>query len=351
MRRDVEGSTGLHRLGLLMAKMGEWDKAKDIYELLIGKTDNDQHLMLGSLHHQLGVIYYQKTDLNNALVHYQKSLMNSLKYLPSDGLRLSPTYTNIGLVLCKQGDSDRGITYYQQALDIETKESQPNKEQIAILYNNIGSALQDQGRFHEALENYEQALQINITILPKYHPSLAIRYNNIGMAQGNIPGAIHTVFFAAKQIPDPYLDYNDIDLRYLIYNNWTFTKKIDLFSDFLASNQTTIHLKQIDTVAIITINNYLIGRTNSMFMPYTIHIANSCLKFENEISIDFESPVLYALKQANAYNDTVPSDCPSPAQHGECYVQFIRKESCSFSWDWVSIESKNKTNIFIWRRS
>ncbi|CAF0951121.1 unnamed protein product [Rotaria sordida] len=223
MRRDVEGSTGLHRLGLLMAKMGEWDKAKDIYELLIGKTDNDQHLMLGSLHHQL--------------------------------------------------------------------------------------------------------------------------------AQGNIPGAIHTVFFAAKQIPDPYLDYNDIDLRYLIYNNWTFTKKIDLFSDFLASNQTTIHLKQIDTVAIITINNYLIGRTNSMFMPYTIHIANSCLKFENEISIGFESPVLYALKQANAYNDTVPSDCPSPAQHGECYVQFIRKESCSFSWDWVSIESKNKTNIFIWRRS
>ncbi|CAF4272394.1 unnamed protein product [Rotaria socialis] len=182
MRRDVEGSTGLYRLGLLMAKMGEWDKAKDVYELLAEKTSDDENSMLASLHHQLGVIYYQKADLQNALIHYQKSLNISLKYLSSDALRLAPTYTNIGITFCKQGDLDRGIGYYQQALNIETKAADPNQEQIAILYNNIGSALQDQGQIREALNNYEQALQINMTILPENHPSLAIRYNNIGMS-------------------------------------------------------------------------------------------------------------------------------------------------------------------------
>ncbi|CAF5076777.1 unnamed protein product, partial [Rotaria magnacalcarata] len=70
--RDVEGSTGLYRLGLLMAKMGEWDKAKDVYELLAEKTSDDENSMPASLHHQLGVIYYQKADLQNALIHYQK---------------------------------------------------------------------------------------------------------------------------------------------------------------------------------------------------------------------------------------------------------------------------------------
>ncbi len=61
---------------------------------------------------------------------------------------------------------------------------------------------------------------------------------------------------------------------------------------------------------------------------YQIHV--------NLLRIDFMSPVVYALNQAHAYNETLLSVCPYPVQHGECYVQFIRKEPCSFSWDWVS---------------
>ncbi|CAF1285527.1 unnamed protein product [Rotaria sp. Silwood1] len=178
-------------------------------------------------------------------------------------------------------------------------------------------------------------------------------------AQGHIPGTIHTILLAANQISEPYTEYNDLDLRYLIHSNWIFTKKFNLTSDFLASNQITIHFEQIDTVANITLNTCPIGRTNSMFIPYTFNVTNSCLKLENEIQIDFESPVIYALKQADAYNDTVPPDCTPPVQNGECHVQFIRKEPCSFSWDWgpafapigitgdLYLEGVNKTEIII----
>lgn len=181
MHRDVEGSTGLHRLGQLTAKMGEWDKSMTIYQLLVEKTDKNDKPMLASLHHQLGFLCYSKGDLENALEHYQKSLENSLTFLPADAPRLGPTYTNIGIIFCKRGDQDQGIVHYQRALEVEMKAAQPNQEQIAIIYNNIGSALQDQGRLVEALEKYEEALQINLTILPESHPSLAIRYNNIAM--------------------------------------------------------------------------------------------------------------------------------------------------------------------------
>lgn len=30
----------------------------------------------------------------------------------------------------------------------------------------------------------------------------------------------------------------------------------------------------------------------------------------------------------------VPSDCPPSVYKGECHANFIRKEQCSFSWDW-----------------
>jgi len=165
-------------------------------------------------------------------------------------------------------------------------------------------------------------------------------------AQGRVPGTIHTILLAANQIPDPYMGFNDVNFRFLVHTNWMFTKKFNLSSDFLASNHITIHLEQIDTVANVTINGCPIGRTNNMFLPYVFNIANTCLKPENEIQIDFKSPVNYALEQFIAYNLTVPPLCPPEAQNGECHIQFIRKEPCSFSWDWVRIK-RDKWKILI----
>jgi beta-mannosidase len=158
-------------------------------------------------------------------------------------------------------------------------------------------------------------------------------------AQGSVPGTIHTILLAANKIPDPYIGTNDVDLRFLVTSNWTwtFTKNFSLPPDFLASNNISIHLEQIDSVATITINACPIGRTTNMFLRYVFEIASTCLKTENQIQIDFRSPVAYALEQFTAYNDPVLPLCPPDAQKGECHVQFIRKEPCSFSWDWVRI--------------
>jgi beta-mannosidase len=164
----------------------------------------------------------------------------------------------------------------------------------------------------------------------------AITDNLSYSATGQIPGTIHTILLAAKQITEPYWGYNDVNERSLVYSSWTFKKSFSLTQDFLTFTQFTLHFDQIDTVANITLNGCPVGRTNSMFLAYTFNVMRSCLQTDNnQLRIDFESPVVYALTQAQAYNDTVPPNCPPGGQHGECHVQFIRKEPCSFSWDWV----------------
>ncbi|CAF0879148.1 unnamed protein product [Adineta ricciae] len=187
----------------------------------------------------------------------------------------------------------------------------------------------------------------------------SISDNKSYFAHGQIPGSVHTILLAANQITEPYWNYNDVDLRSLVYTSWTFTKDFTLSNDFLTLTQFTLHFDQIDTVANITLNECFLGRTNSMFIPYNFNILRSCLQSINQLRIDFESPVIYALNQAKAYNDTVPPDCPPDVQHGECHVQFIRKEPCSFSWDWgpafapigipgdVYLESTNNADISI----
>jgi beta-mannosidase len=177
----------------------------------------------------------------------------------------------------------------------------------------------------------------NAAIVPLTGIGWTINNNGSYVAQGQIPGTIHTILLAANQIPEPFRDYNDVNLRYLIYSPWTFRKNFLLTDDFLSLTQFTLHLDQIDTVANITLNECLIGRTNNMFLAYSFSVMRSCLQSNNELRIDFQSPVLYALNQEQAYNSSVPPDCPPSIQYGECHVQFIRKEPCSFSWDWVRI--------------
>ncbi|CAF1644955.1 unnamed protein product, partial [Adineta ricciae] len=150
--------------------------------------------------------------------------------------------------------------------------------------------------------------------------------------RGEVPGTIHTILFAANQISEPYRGYNDVNLRYLVYDLWTFRKNFSLTNDILSLTKFTIHFDQIDTIANITLNQCFLGQTNNMFVGYSFDITRNCLKSTNELRLDFESPVIYALDQSQSYNDSVPPFCPPDIQHGECHVQFIRKEPCSFSW-------------------
>jgi beta-mannosidase len=177
----------------------------------------------------------------------------------------------------------------------------------------------------------------NATRVPLTGNDWEINNNQSYSARGKIPGTIHTILLAANLIPEPYLGYNDVNLRSLVYSSWTFKKSFSLTEDFLKSTQFALHFDQIDTVAKITLNGCLIGQTNNMFIAYTFDVTRSCLQPNNELQIDFESPVIYALNQAKAYNQSVPPDCPPDVQHGECYFQFIRKEPCSFSWNWVRV--------------
>jgi beta-mannosidase len=155
-------------------------------------------------------------------------------------------------------------------------------------------------------------------------------------ATGRVPGTIHTILYSAKLIDDPYWRFGDTNLRYLIYQSWTFTKRFSLEDDFLNLTQFILHFDQIDTVSNITLNECYLGNTISMFFAYKFNVRRNCISNDNILRVQFMSPVIYALDQSIAYIKPVHPNCTNPIQHGECHVQFIRKEPCSFSWDWVS---------------
>jgi beta-mannosidase len=102
----------------------------------------------------------------------------------------------------------------------------------------------------------------------------------------------------------------------------------------------------IDTVSEIYINGILIGTTNNQFRRYSFDISDIVEKGTNTIEISFTSAEIYASKkvicfsnfninyQMTEYPYFVTDGTVPPEYSGEPWRNFIRKEQCSFAWDW-----------------
>jgi tetratricopeptide (TPR) repeat protein len=178
MSKEITGSTGWDRLGHLMLKLGQFNKAEDLYEILLKqKTSEGKE---AHLYHMLGMIKDQQGEYPEAIEFYERSIKIKQKILSPTDPNLSSSYNNIGNVYDKMGEYSKALSYYEKALEISKKTLSPNHPDLATSYNNIGSVYSKMGEYSKALSFYEKALEIKQKTLPPNHPSLATSYNNIG---------------------------------------------------------------------------------------------------------------------------------------------------------------------------
>ncbi|CAF0926073.1 unnamed protein product [Adineta steineri] len=151
IHEEASGSTGWRRLGKLLLKISQFNKAEELYNVLLEQTSDESEKA-----------YY---------------------------------YHHLGYVKNDQGDYEKAIWYYEQAVEIREKFLPSNHRDLATSYNNIGSVFNRIGEYSKALSYYEKALEIREKFLPSSHPDLASSYNNIGKA---LPG--DNVGFNVKNI-------------------------------------------------------------------------------------------------------------------------------------------------------
>uniref|UniRef100_A0A669Q8A0 Beta-mannosidase n=1 Tax=Phasianus colchicus TaxID=9054 RepID=A0A669Q8A0_PHACC len=152
--------------------------------------------------------------------------------------------------------------------------------------------------------------------------------------RGEVPGCVHTALLRRGLIQDPYNRFNDVLYRWISLDNWTYSRTFKTPFDVRKWQKVNLVFEGVDTVAHILLNNVTLGRTNNMFNRYSFDIT-SMIKEVNFIQVHFISAISYAAEQSRCHKAySVPPACPPPVQKGECHANFIRKEQCSFSWDW-----------------
>jgi Tfp pilus assembly protein PilF/peroxiredoxin len=167
-------SSTLYRLGNLLARTGQRDKARDAYERALALQPD-----LAEASNDLGALLAENGELPAAVVRFRAALaaapeypdaLNNLGYaflltgregeareLYERALKLQPDFpealNNLGLILGRQGELDGAYRYFSQAL-----RARPGYGEAA---NNLALVLANLGRTDEAIRLLQEFLEKN----------------------------------------------------------------------------------------------------------------------------------------------------------------------------------------------
>jgi len=134
-------------IGCARTQVSYWRDSETLWTHTLACTSDN-----GTAHNNLGVVLFQKGEVNQAMAHYQKALQIN----PND----PNAWNNIGNALLQEGKLDEAIPYFQKALQIN-----PN---YAEAHNNLGNALIQKGKVDEAIAQYQKALRFNLDVAKTY---------------------------------------------------------------------------------------------------------------------------------------------------------------------------------------
>lgn len=166
--------------------------------------------------------------------------------------------------------------------------------------------------------------------------------NNSIFIPAQVPGGIYSDLRRNSILKQDILfGKNDVAYRWVGNENWTYATTFTIDHQLARSQSVKLVLHGVDTIASVLLNGQEIGTTDNMFVRYKFDIKPhlKLAGMPNFLAIRFESPVKYSNRRSHQSirqnrGKIIPPYCPSPAQRGECHVNFIRKMQASFSWDW-----------------
>ncbi|CAF0847284.1 unnamed protein product [Adineta ricciae] len=223
IQEDSDGRSGWFQLSVVLSKMGQFNKAEDVCQVLLERSTTDEEK--GPIYHQLGCIKDQQGRYLKAIKFYEKALEIDQKMFPSNHLSFAASYNNIGEVYRKMTAYSDALCWYDESLNIQEQSLPSDHPDLASSYNNIGIICGEMGDYSKALIYHEKALQIRQKSLPSAHPDLGGSYDNIGsiyLKMGNYTKALpyyeKSLKIRRKSLPPDHPDlamsYNNIGSLY-----------------------------------------------------------------------------------------------------------------------------------------
>ena len=142
------------------------------------------------------------------------------------------------------------------------------------------------------------------------------------------PCTLYGVLYEHGKIPDPFYGLNERSLAALAEKDCAFTARFKADSALLAREYVALTFHGLDTICAITLNGKPLDRVKNMHRTYTYQVKGLLRSGENELRLDFSSPVRYFREENERhYLYTNDGDTLPGAGH-------LRKALYMSGWDW-----------------
>ena len=157
----------------------------------------------------------------------------------------------------------------------------------------------------------------------------ARRKGNGNQFAATVPGCIHTDLLAAGKLADPFFGTQELDAFWVAESAWEYSRTFEVSASLLAHHRVCLVCHGLDTLATTWINGTKVGRTDNMFRTYEFDVTGALKRGRNTIRVCFDSAVRFTEQKNRERN--LPT-WNLDILHGR--PGHIRKEQCSFGWDW-----------------
>ncbi|MGG7517635.1 glycosyl hydrolase 2 galactose-binding domain-containing protein [Allorhizobium undicola] len=143
-----------------------------------------------------------------------------------------------------------------------------------------------------------------------------------------IPGDVHSALHAAGIIPDPYAGRNEDVVQWVAHEDWVLTR---IFSLDHVEGSWYLDVDNLDTVAVVFINDIPVLSADNCFRRYRPDISAALQPGENAIRIVIHSAIKAGAERQARQPFYIPyHPGNSPIANGN----MLRKPQCHFGWDW-----------------
>ncbi|CAF1073634.1 unnamed protein product [Adineta steineri] len=243
IRQEANG-TGWQRLGSLLLKIGQLNKAEELYNVLLEQTSDESEKAI--YYNQLGIVHSDQGDYEKAIWYGEQGLAIDQQTLPSNHPSLATPYNNISIAYAQLGEYSKALSFHEKALEIRQKTLPSNHHLLVTSYNNIGTVYDNMGEYSKALSFYEKALEIFQITLPSNHPYLATSNSNIGGVYERMGEYSKALSFYEKalEIEQKALPSNHPDLATLYNNIGSVYSSMGEYSKALSFYEKALEIQQ-----------------------------------------------------------------------------------------------------------
>ncbi|CAF0779814.1 unnamed protein product [Adineta steineri] len=197
IHEETDG-TGWQRLGKLLIKTGQFDKAKEFYNVLLEQTSDEGEKAF--YYSQLGNLHYNQGNYEKAIWYFEQGLGICEIIVPSNHPLLATLYNNIGSAYNKMEEYAKALSCHEKALELRQKILPLNHPDLVGSYDSLGLVYDNMEEYSKALSFYEKALEMREKNLPSNHPDLTTSYKNISGIYYNLKDFSNAILYYERGV-------------------------------------------------------------------------------------------------------------------------------------------------------